>query len=86
MCPDPDFGKRFPTIASYLCDPWWDDGKPREVGSLTVRMGDANVGIALTDPEAKASCYTTAATFYEALELMEGALTAGRAVWRRWKK
>lgn len=85
-CPDPDFGKRFPTIAAFLCDCWWDDGKPRDVGSLSVRMSDDNLTISLVDPENKASCFTTAETLTEAFTLLEAALASGRAVWRRWKK
>jgi len=85
LCADTEFAMRYPAIAAHLCDGWWDDGKPRECGSMTVRMGPDTVNLALTEPSAKASCYTTAGSLIEALELLNKALVEEAAVFRPWK-
>lgn len=85
VCPDAEFGKKFPTIAQYLSDCWYDDGEAREVSSLTVKMADG-VTLALSDPDLSQSCFTTAQTLAEAFQAMESALAGGLIKWHRWKK
>lgn len=84
-CPDSDFAKRFPTLAQFLCDCWYDDGEAREVSSLTVKMADG-VTLALSDPDLSQSCFTTAPTLSDAFLAMESALAGGLIKWHRWKR
>ena len=85
VCPDPTFGGKYPTIAEYMCDTWWNDGKPREVSTLAISFDDNSVRIALNDKALQQTAYTNAATVEEALDLLEESLTSGRGVWRVWK-
>lgn len=85
VCPDVEFAKKFPTIAQYLSDCWYDDGESREVSSLTVKMADG-VTLALSDPDLGQSCFTTAPTLSEAFQAMESALAGSLIKWHRWKK
>ena len=85
-CGDGAFAKEFPTIAEYMCDGYWEDGKPRELCDLKVQMTAEGCNIGLSDKNLKQSVYTSAEGLWEALGLMEEALAAGRAVWRRWKE
>lgn len=85
-CPDAGFAVIYPKLAEFLCDGTWDDGKPRDVGSLTVRMGGDSVFVSLTDYESKSSLFTNAESLTEALGAIETALANGMGKWRRWKK
>lgn len=85
-CPDAPFFEKFPTLASGMCDAWWDDGKPREVWSLTVRFEAEAVHLCVNDKEASMGLYTTGESLEGALELLESCLANGSASWRRWKK
>jgi len=85
VCPDKEFQKLYPTITQYLCDGFWEDGKPREPSSLSVRMDGAETHVSLSDHALQCSFYTAAGTLTEGLSLMEEALAAGRGTWRPWK-
>lgn len=84
-CPDPSWGKRFPTIAEYMCDGFWEDGKPREVASLTVRFDGNGATVSLSDHAMQRSSFTTGDGVEAALVLLEEALQSGRNIWRPWK-
>jgi len=85
-CPDPSFFKSYPLLAAGLCDPWWDDGKPRQVWTITLSFDGPNANVCVNDKELGQGSYTTAASLQEALALIEGALKANTLSWRRWKK
>jgi len=82
---DADWGKRFPTICEYLTADAFDDGTPRELSSLSIRMEGGEVRLALNDPYSSRSMYTAARSVKEALELMEGHLKSSGGSWRPWK-
>jgi len=84
-CPDAQFRESYPNIAQYLCDGFYDDGKPRERSSLKVSMDSDYVSIALNDPAEKRGLYTTAPSLTDALGMMEGILQSGKAEFRKWK-
>lgn len=84
-CSDAGFQKRYPAITAFLADAWWDDGEPRELGSLTVRMGGEKVQVSLTDYDQRATSFTDAETLDEALALAEEALSAGKMRFTPWK-
>jgi len=85
MCPDASFSQRYPSLAQYLCDAMWEDGQPRQLSSLSVKMDSSSVSLSLSDHETSSSAYTTATSLQEALELMEAGITAGTVVFRPWK-
>lgn len=84
--PDDPFLAEMPHLAQHLCDSWWDDGKPREVCTLTIRIGDKQANLSLNDIGEERSVSTTAETVREALVLLDDALGTERANWRSWKR
>ncbi len=84
-CPDAKFATSHPTITSYLTDTQYDDGSPRQPGSLSVRIEEGEVRLALNDVDNGRSMYTAASSLSEALKLMEGHLKATGGTWRAWK-
>lgn len=84
-CPDKGFEKNYPTIARYLCDGFWEDGKPRELSVLSINFSQGCVSLSLADKDLQQSCYTTAETVQDALGLLEEALAADKVTWRAWK-
>lgn len=85
VCPDKDWGKRYPTVAEFMCDGFWEDGKPREVSSLTIRFDVNSVSVSLSDHAMQRSCFTTADSLEAGLGLLDEALRSGRNIWRPWK-
>lgn len=84
--PKEPFLKDAPRLQALLCDPWWDDGSPREPCSLTIRVGVEQVQVSVNDKENECSITTTSETFYEAVKLLEEALSTGKNLWRKWGK
>jgi hypothetical protein len=78
------FLKDLPEVAKLLTDPWWDDGSPREVCYITVRVGLDGTQTSINDPSNEASITTNAEGLMECLQLVEEALKAGRSLWRKW--
>jgi len=80
------FLKDRPTIDQHLTDAWWDDGKPREVCSLTIRMGHSAAMVSLNDSDNEQSITTNAESVEEALDRLEAYLSTGTPSWRPWGK
>lgn len=76
----------FPTMAEYLLDCFWDDGKPRECCTLSIKFLGDNVQLSMNDKELRRSITTTAESLQDAMDAMERCLAAGRAPWRPWGK
>lgn len=76
--------KNRPHLAQLLTDPWWEDGKPRDVCYLTVRIGLESCQISVNDPENEASATTTSTSLEEAMDLLEDCLAAGKNPFRAW--
>lgn len=85
VCPDRAFQSIHPELAKSLCDPWWDDGKPRKVSTLKVWMDEDAVHLCLTDPDSKLVAFTTASGLTEALVELEAALAEGTLGWKKSK-
>lgn len=86
VCPDDSFKEKYPSLAQGLCDIWWDDGKPREPFSLTIRFTDLSVRLSLVDSGASQSVYTEADTLEGALGALDAALGGETCTWRKWKR
>lgn len=80
------FLKDRPTVDSYLTDAWWDDGKPREVCSLTIRVGNGNAMVSLNDADNEQSITTNGEDVNDALDRLEAYLATGTPSWRSWGK
>lgn len=86
VCPDPAFLKEYPTLAVGMCDSLWDDGKPREVWTISIRMKDKGVLITVTDKNYGECLYTEGEDLLCALALVEEALSQGLASWRKFSR
>jgi len=85
QCPDQEFGGPYPSVSNYLCDAWWDDGKPREPSSLSIKMDETYVHVGLMDHAQRRSVYCTAPSLVQALTMLEDLLASGKVSWRTWK-
>lgn len=86
VCPDASWLKEYPSLVQGMCDPFWDDGKPREVWSLTLRFEATAVHLCVNDKGLNRGLYTSGEGVDDALALLESALKEGVAQWRRWRK
>jgi hypothetical protein len=84
-CPDNAFLLLYPELARGMCDPFWDDGKPRKCWTLKVTMSEEGVMIILNDPDSKLVAFTTAEGLTEGLLAIETALTGDGMSWRKSK-
>lgn len=82
---DTSWSKSYPTVTAYMCDAFWEDGKSRECASVSIRMEGSQVNLSLSDHAMQRSCFTTATSVAEALQLLEDALRTDRVTWRSWK-
>jgi len=85
-CPDAAFASTYPILAAGMCDPWWDDGKPRKCWTLKVAMQEDVVLLTLNDPDLKMVAFTSAPGLTEGLMEIEAALEGTGLSWRksRW--
>lgn len=86
ICPDTAFAKAYPTLAAGMCDGLWDDGKPREVWTLSIRMKEKGVLLTVTDKNYGECLYTEGEGLDDALALVEHALSQGVASWRKFSR
>jgi len=84
-CVDAAFSSTYPILAAGMCDPWWDDGKPRRPWTLKIAMSEDAVLLTLNDPDSKLVCFTTADGLTEGLMAIEAALEGDGLSWRKSK-
>lgn len=82
---DPLLANR-PTLDQYLTDSWWEDGKPREVCSITLRVGKQQATVSLNDSDGEQSISTSGESIEDALDRLEAYLAGGSPTWRPWGK
>lgn len=83
--PDDPFLKDFPIIAELLTNPYFDDGKLRELCTFGPRWGLDSCQLNVSDRRFGATMSTTSTTLQGAMELMEEALRDGHNLWRPWR-
>jgi len=84
-CCDTVFKSTYPLLCAGMCDPWWDDGKPREPWTLKISMNDQQVMLTVNDKDSKLVAFTSAEALVEGLEAIETALESGGLSWRKSK-
>jgi len=84
-CPDPNFAKNYPALAQGMCDPYWDEGKPRVPWSLRITFDSAGVGLCLNDKSAKLYAFTNAPDLATGLRMVEEAAQNETLAWRKSK-
>jgi len=85
-CPDPHFLKLYPSLAAGMCDPWWDDKKPRKLWRISISFDAAGCALCLSDANKGRYAFTNAEDLSAALRLLEAALVAGTVSWRLNRK
>jgi len=85
VCPDAEWLSLYPVLSQGMSDRWWDDGKPREPWTITIRFLTDAVQLSLTDHGLQRSLFTTAESVTEALAALEAVVSGGSSSWRRWK-
>jgi hypothetical protein len=73
----------FPSLWSYLTETVWEDGKARQVATLTVFCEDGLVKICLSDRALERSGWVSAGSLNEALSSLEAKLTSDCFEWRK---
>ncbi len=84
-CPDAWFFEAYPKLAAGLCDPWWSDGKVRELWNLKISYGPDSCTVTVNDKEHKLVVFTTGKSLEDALELIERGLEGKTLAWRKSK-
>jgi hypothetical protein len=83
--PDDRWVKSMPLLCEYLASDAWDDGKPREQSTVSIKCQDGRVLAVLNDLEMRRSLYVSAETVEGALKALEKHLGSSLADWRAWK-
>ena len=80
----------YPLLVEHLTHTRWDDGKERQVSTLTFTFVDGSLNCCLNDREESRGMFVTADTFREALKALEANLEGGGSSrwvqWKKWKK
>jgi hypothetical protein len=82
---DPAWAKGIPLVLEYLTQTAWEDGKPREVATITIVAEGGSWRVCLNDRAMSRSCWISGETVHKALEALEKALQEDKAGWRATK-
>lgn len=72
----------YPDLYNFLTDTQWDDGKPRETGTMLLFVQEGRYKVALNDRDADASAFVSGRTLTELLLAVEEAITDPTVEWR----
>lgn len=79
---DKEFSADYPFLYAFLSENLWDDGTPREPGTLTLFTNDKVLKAVLNDRAANRSAFITAPTLTLLFDAMDGGLEADALEWR----
>jgi len=82
VVPPEDIVSRFPALWEYLSLDRWEDGKKREVSSLTLFWGDGRLKAALNDKANGRVLFSAGTSLSDLLVSLEAALVSGDAEWK----
>lgn len=80
---DEDFARRWPTLAAYLSDTTWDDGKKRETATLTLFVDDGCLKACLSDRATARIAFVTETTLQGLLDVLQEGLEDDSIEWRK---
>lgn len=78
--------KRYPGLCEFLGTDVYPDGESRELGSLTIYLGEGKWKGCLNDRDQEASLHATGETPEAVLAALEKLLHKEDADWRPWQK
>jgi len=82
---DDGFYARWPHVFDFLTQLRWEDGTPRQVGTVVLFVEDGKPKACLSDKDADEVCFVTGGGFLEALDLAEAGLGMDKLDWRHSK-
>lgn len=82
--PDKSWRESYPNLCGYLCDDKWEDGKDRDLSTVTIKFQEGHVLAVLNDVDVRRSLYVTGDTVTQAIKALEKQLGAPGADWRSW--
>lgn len=85
QCPDGKFSSRFPLIAEFLSTTSYEDGSPRTPSTLSIRIEEGEVRLALNDVDNRRSMFTASTGLDDAMKHMDAHLKSTGGTWRPWK-
>jgi len=80
---DEAFTKAHPALWEFLTLTRWEDGSPRETGTLFIFVEDGGLKVAVNDREGGLVAFLTSKTFKGLLEAVEKGIREDRLDWRR---
>jgi hypothetical protein len=72
----------YPSLTEFLIEVLWEDGKPRETGTVLLFVQEGRWKACLNDRDADASCFVSARTLGELLAVMDAAIEDPSVEWR----
>jgi hypothetical protein len=83
---DQAFREDYPLLWEFMTRQWWEPGRGRAPGSLSLKLTSGCWQITITDPQGRASKSTTAARAADILLSAECVLADASVPWRSFKK
>lgn len=82
--PDISFKTLHPNLAEFIHDAAYEDGSPRELGSIAIKSQDGGVLAVANDPDNKRSLYCMGSSVSKALKALDTLMGSQTADWRAW--
>jgi len=82
---DCDIAGSYPRLYEFIMDGVYDDGKPRETGTMLVCFGQGLWKAWLHDKDSAASCWVSGSTLQNVLDAAEAVFEEGCGEWRATK-
>lgn len=73
----------YPSIIAFLADPVWEDGKPRETGTILLLTQDGVWKAWVNDKAGKVSAFVSAASLRDLLDVVNDGIELDQLDWRR---
>jgi len=83
---DSSFKEDYPLLWEFMTRQWWEPGRGRAPGSISVKLTSGCWQVTVTDPQGRASKSTTAARAADILLSAECVLADAGVPWRSFKK
>jgi len=81
-----DFKDQFPHVSAFWEQATYDDGSPRQSGTIIIFVQDGMLKACVSDRDNGRSAFVTAPTFQALWELIEHGLAEAKLEWRGIKR